>query len=195
MPPDVVNKFGDLDRLQREWFDDRSPLDGLVNLGVNLRGMVQSDARVFHAEMQDMLTRKMPVCIQVSNITEVSGPTQWKPGQSGNLNGRPVGTRQAFSAGFYRDLAEVFAKHGRAAMEKTAIDQPSVFFATCARLIGPEVKLTIEQTLPGNLSMEDWQMMGRSSPPFAKPSRTPALSRLAPCSSMCCQRSGRLTPN
>jgi hypothetical protein len=44
-------------------------------------------------------------------------------------------------------------------MEKTAIDQPGVFFATCARLIGPEVKLTIEQTLPGNLSMEDWQMM------------------------------------
>ena len=44
-------------------------------------------------------------------------------------------------------------------MEKTAIDQPGVFFATCARLIGPEVKLTIEQTLPGNLSMEDWQVM------------------------------------
>jgi hypothetical protein len=44
-------------------------------------------------------------------------------------------------------------------MEKTAIDQPTVFFATCARLIGPEVKLTIEQRLPGNLSMEDWQMM------------------------------------
>jgi hypothetical protein len=44
-------------------------------------------------------------------------------------------------------------------MEKTAIDQPTVFFATCARLIGPEVKLTIEQSLPGNLSMEDWQMM------------------------------------
>ena len=32
-------------------------------------------------------------------------------------------------------------------------------FATCARLIGPEVKLTIEQTLPGNLSMEDWTIM------------------------------------
>ena len=44
-------------------------------------------------------------------------------------------------------------------MEKTAIDQPGVFFATCARLIGPEVKLTIEQMLPGNLSMEDWQVM------------------------------------
>ena len=31
-----------------------------------------------------------------------------------------------------------------------------IFFATCARLIGPEVKLTIEQTLPGNLSPADW---------------------------------------
>ena len=38
----------------------------------------------------------------------------------------------------------------------TAEKQPAVFFATCARLIGP---LTIEQSLPGNLSMEEWQMM------------------------------------
>ena len=83
----------------------------------------------------------------------------WPPGVSGNPDGRPLGSRSAFSAGFSRDLAEVWAKHGRAAMEKTAIDQPGVFFATCARLIGPEVKLTIEQTLPGNLSMEDWQVM------------------------------------
>jgi hypothetical protein len=50
-------------------------------------------------------------------------------------------------------MAVTFAhQHSRpracpAAMEKTAIDQPGVFFATCAGLIGPEVKLTIEQTL------------------------------------------------
>jgi hypothetical protein len=41
----------------------------------------------------------------------------------------------------------VWAERGRAAMEKTAIDQPGVFFATCALLIGPEVKLTIEHRL------------------------------------------------
>jgi hypothetical protein len=34
-----------------------------------------------------------------------------------------------------------------------------VFFATCARLIGPEVKLTIEQQLLGNLSPADWNLM------------------------------------
>ena len=41
-------------------------------------------------------------------------------------------------------------------MEWTAENQPSTFFAVCARLIGPEVKLTIEQSLPGNLSPADW---------------------------------------
>ena len=80
----------------------------------------------------------------------------WQPGQSGNPNGRPVGSRTAFSASFLKDLAEVWRNHGRETMIKTATDQPSIFFATCARLIGPDVKLTIEQTLPGNLSSSDW---------------------------------------
>ena len=80
----------------------------------------------------------------------------WPPGVSGNPNGRPVGSRTAFSQGFLKDLAEVWADKGKAAMLYTAEKQPAVFFATCARLIGPEVKLTIEQSLPGNLSMEDW---------------------------------------
>ena len=66
LPPDVVNKFEDLDRVQAEWFADRSRLDGLVHLGVNLRGMVQSDARVFHEEMQAMLKRGLAVCIHAS---------------------------------------------------------------------------------------------------------------------------------
>jgi hypothetical protein len=83
----------------------------------------------------------------------------WPPGVSGNPNGRPVGSRTAFSAGFLRDLAEVWQSHGRDTMVHTAKTQPATFFAVCSRLIGPEVKLTIEQRLPGNLSMEDWQMM------------------------------------
>ena len=66
LPADVVNKFEDLGRVQSEWFADRSRLDGLVHLGVNLRGMVQSDARVFHTEMQDMLKRGLGVCIHAS---------------------------------------------------------------------------------------------------------------------------------
>ena len=45
--------------------------------------------------------------------------------------------RSSGSNAFEEALAEYGAERGRAAMEKTAIDQPTVFFATCARLIGP----------------------------------------------------------
>ena len=83
------------------------------------------------------------------HITEISKPTQWKPGQSGNPSGRPVGSRQVFSAGFLKDLAEVWAEHGRQTMIKTAKDQPTTFFAVCARLIPSDVKLTVEQTYSG----------------------------------------------
>jgi hypothetical protein len=39
-------------------------------------------------------------------------------------------------------------------MIKTAQTQPSVFFATCARLLPNDVRVTVEQALPG-LSPED----------------------------------------
>jgi hypothetical protein len=83
----------------------------------------------------------------------------WQPGQSGNPNGRPVGSRTAFSAGFTRDLAEVWAEKGKASMLYTAERQPAVFFATCARLLPNDVRVTVEQSLPGNLSPSDWHLM------------------------------------
>jgi hypothetical protein len=55
-------------------------------------------------------------------------------------------------------LAEVWAKHGKETMIKTATDQPAVFFATCARLLPADVKLTIEQSYAG-LSPEDYVLL------------------------------------
>ena len=34
--------------------------------------------------------------------------------------------------------------------------QPAAFFATCAQLLPNDVRVTVEQSLPGNLSIEDW---------------------------------------
>ena len=44
-------------------------------------------------------------------------------------------------------------------MVKTAKTSPAVFFVTCARLIPHDVRVTVQQQLPGNLSAEDWAMM------------------------------------
>jgi hypothetical protein len=93
------------------------------------------------------------------NLTQVSKPTQWKAGVSGNPNGRPVGTRQAFSAAFYRDLAEVWAAHGKDAMLHTAKTQPATFLSIASRLIPQQVAVDLHASLPGNLSMEDWMIM------------------------------------
>ena len=97
------------------------------------------------------------------HVTEVSGPTRWKPGQSGNPNGLPLGSRQAFSAGFLKDLAEVWAEHGRDTMVSTAKLNPAVFFATCAWLIPGDVKLTVEQTY-GGLTPEDYAILQAIKP-------------------------------
>src|SRR5215469_15887240 len=72
---------------------------------------------------------------------------KWKPGQSGNINGRPVGhrTRHAFSSAFLADLAEVWAAEGKQTMLATARAQPETFFAVCSRLIPKDVELTIRQ--------------------------------------------------
>jgi cytosine/adenosine deaminase-related metal-dependent hydrolase len=66
LPPDVVNTYDDLDRVQKEWFADPSRLGGLVHLGANLRAMVQSEPQVFHKEMEFMLKRGLPVAIHAS---------------------------------------------------------------------------------------------------------------------------------
>lgn len=63
MPADEVNRYQDLPRVQREWFGERSPLDGLVHLGLNLRGPQQSTDAVFHEEMKFAKASGLPVAI------------------------------------------------------------------------------------------------------------------------------------
>src|ERR1700722_9467703 len=55
-----------------------------------------------------------------SNLAEVGKPTRWPPGQSGNPAGKPPGTRTAFSQGFIRDFALVWAEEGLEAVRKVS---------------------------------------------------------------------------
>jgi hypothetical protein len=60
--------------------------------------------------------------------TKHGNSRMWPSGVSGNPNGRPVGSRTAFSHGFLKDLAEVWHEHGRDTTLHTAKTQPATFF-------------------------------------------------------------------
>jgi hypothetical protein len=47
-------------------------------------------------------------------------PSCWVQGQSGNLNGRPVGARGRFSQRLAADLADAWEEHGATALARTA---------------------------------------------------------------------------
>jgi Family of unknown function (DUF5681) len=84
------------------------------------------------------------------------GMIPWKPGQSGNPNGRPVGSRTIFSQAFLKDLASDWSEGGLDAMRWTRKNQPAVYFATCARLLPADVTVTLEQSnglTPDDLSI------------------------------------------
>ena len=101
---------------------------------------------------------------------------RWRPGQNGNVNGRPVSSRHQFSGAFLRDLAEVWQAEGRGTMLHTAKTQPATFFAVCARLIPSDVKLTVEQTY-GGLAPEDYAILQaiKESLPAANSESPPAI--------------------
>src|SRR5690606_13363112 len=62
LPVDEDLDFSDVDRVADEWFGGDA-LDGLVHLGVNLRGPDLGDMDVFHREMVEVRQRGLPASI------------------------------------------------------------------------------------------------------------------------------------
>jgi hypothetical protein len=93
------------------------------------------------------------------NLAEVGKPTRWPPGPSGNPAGKLPGTRTAFSQGFIRDFARVWAEEGLDAVRKVAKKSPEAFVAIAARICPNDVRLTLEQAIPGGMSLEDYSLM------------------------------------
>jgi hypothetical protein len=83
----------------------------------------------------------------------------FKPGQSGNPYGRPIGARNKLAENFIADTAAAWQKHGPRVLETMALTEPSRFAELCGKLVPREMQLSLTASLPGNLDAGDWSLL------------------------------------
>jgi hypothetical protein len=60
---------------------------------------------------------------------------------------------------FIRDFARVWAEEGLDAVRKVAKKSPEAFVAIAARICPNDIRLTLEQAIPGGMTLEDYSLM------------------------------------
>ena len=66
---------------------------------------------------------------------------QFKPGQSPNPGGKPIGARNRLQGDFMRALSEDFAAHGKEAIAQCRMDKPDVYLRVVASLFPKELEV------------------------------------------------------
>jgi len=92
--------------------------------------------------------------------------TAWKPGQSGNPAGRPIGARQKISEKLLADLAVVWETEGESVLRRLAIEDPGKLAQIAYGLLPRDVFISVEQRTPGNLDPDEWAILRTSSVPI-----------------------------
>jgi cytosine/adenosine deaminase-related metal-dependent hydrolase len=72
MPRNEPVSFADVDRVKREYFASGAAFDGLVHLGLNLRGHSQSEPATFLIDMAGALERRLPIALHAAQT-----PPSW----------------------------------------------------------------------------------------------------------------------
>jgi hypothetical protein len=81
----------------------------------------------------------------------------FRPGESGNLNGRPA--RARLTEQFVSDLSATWSRHGSRILEDMARKDGRSFAHLAAKLIPQDVTLSVQARLPGDLAPDDWSSM------------------------------------
>lgn len=77
------------------------------------------------------------------------GRKPWKPGESGNPAGRPLGARTKITEKFLMELQKLWLKRGAKILEKAASEDASAFVAMIARLLPAKVDLDLYASQSG----------------------------------------------
>jgi hypothetical protein len=82
-------------------------------------------------------------------------------GQSGNPAGRPIGSKNRVAEDFVRAIADDFAEHGKAVIEKVRLEKPDTYLKLVADLVPKDFNLGVTQRYVTRLpevcsSTEEW---------------------------------------
>lgn len=78
------------------------------------------------------------------NTVENRKPHLYKPGQSGNPNGRPKGARNRLGEAFLEALEKDFEMHGVAAIEEVRTDKPDQYLKVIASILPKEFNVKVD---------------------------------------------------
>jgi len=86
--------------------------------------------------------------VTMGNEKQIEKPWLFQPGQSGNLAGRPKGSRNKLSEAFLHDLRDVWSRYGMQALEKVATEQPAKLLAAMVQLMPKDVLVSANENRP-----------------------------------------------
>lgn len=69
--------------------------------------------------------------------------SRFQPGNRANPIGRPKGSRNKLQEAFWRDFAGAWEVHGKAALEKVAVEEPGTFVKVAASIMPKEIEATV----------------------------------------------------
>ena len=88
----------------------------------------------------------------------------WKPGQSGNPNGRPKGLKDSITKDFITDLADIWKRRGMQVLETVAMKDPAKLLSAMVQLMPKEVLISGQESAAKwvisaapELTQEEWE--------------------------------------